>query len=276
MGQTVCERLGGTDRYRFTWVGERDFPDDNLRTLAAAGDAPDLRYQVGDALEADGTLPEQTALETGETQVVAALAEDEIVPRGVRRAAFGNGLQSCLTVPLAYRGTAYGVVSGYSGREDGFSDGERAGLETLGRVAGFAIRALRQADPLVADTLTEVTINVGDESVPLVRAAREAGYPIALDGAVPRGDGAVVCYLDTGLAGDDTGATSGEVRRYGFGTRRRAVRRRDSDRRTPDRERRESAVTGHPRRRDAGHHARRLWGDRDKCRVYRRLVPGTG
>ncbi|WP_254840132.1 bacterio-opsin activator domain-containing protein [Natronomonas marina] len=208
VGQTVCERLGGTDRYRFAWVGERDFPDDSLQTLAAAGDAPDLRDQIGDALEAEGTLPEQTALETGETQVVAAIAEDETVPRGVRRAAFGNGLQSCLAVPLAYRDTTYGVVSVYSGREDGFSDGERAGLETLGRVAGFAIRALRQEDLLVADTLTEVTIDVGDESVPLVRAAREAGCPIALEGAVPRGDGAVVCYLDTEQGGDDTGATA--------------------------------------------------------------------
>jgi hypothetical protein len=62
-------------------------------------------------------------------------------------------------------------VSVYSGREDGFSDGERAGLEALARVAGFAIRALRQEDLLVADTLTEVTIDVHDESVPFLRAA---------------------------------------------------------------------------------------------------------
>jgi len=205
VGQTVCERLGGTDRYRFAWVGERDFPDDSLRTLAAAGDAPDLRTQIGDSLESEGTFPEQTALETGETQVVATIAEDKAVPRGVRRAAFGHGLQSCLAIPLAYRGTTYGVVSVYSGREDGFSEGERAGLETLGRVAGFAIRALRQEDLLVADTLTEVTIDVRDESVPLVRAAREAECSFTLDGAVPRGDGAVVCYLDTEQADDDAG-----------------------------------------------------------------------
>lgn len=205
VGQTVCERLGGTDRYRFAWVGERDFPDESLRTLAAAGDAPDLRAQMGDALEAGGTLPEQTALETGATQVVPTIAEDETVPRDVRRAAFGHGLQSCLAVPLAYQGTTYGVVSVYSGREDGFSEAERAGLETLGRVAGFAIRALRQEDLLVADTLTEVTVDVRDESVPLVRAAREAECSLVLNGAVPRGDGAVVCYLDTEQTDHDAG-----------------------------------------------------------------------
>jgi predicted DNA binding protein len=205
VGQTVCERLGGTDRYRFAWVGERNFPDDSLQTLAAAGDAPELREQIGDVLEAEGALPEQTTLETGETQIVATIAEDETVPRGVRRAAFSHGIQSCLAVPLAYRGTTYGVVSVYSGREDGFSEGERAGLETLGRVAGFAIRALRQEDLLVADTLTEVTVDVRDESVSFVQAAREADCSFTLGGAVPRGDGAVVCYLDTEQADDDAG-----------------------------------------------------------------------
>lgn len=200
VGQTVCERLGGTDRYRFAWVGERDFPDESLRTLAAAGDAPDLRAQMGDALEAGGTLPEQTALETGATQVVPTIAEDETVPRDVRRAAFGHGLQSCLAVPLQYQGTVYGVVSVYSGEEDGFSEQERAGLETLGRVAGFAIKATRQEDLLVADTVTEVTLQLHDDSLPLVAAAADAETTLSLDGAVPQGDGPVVCYLTV----DDT------------------------------------------------------------------------
>jgi DNA-binding CsgD family transcriptional regulator len=210
VGRTVCERLGGTDLYRFAWVGERDFPDDTLQALAAAGDAPDLRDQIGDTLAEAGALPERAALETGETQLVGSIADDETVPRDVRRAAFGHGLRSCLAVPLAYRGTTYGVVSVYSGREDGFSDQERAGLETLARVAGFAIRALRQEDLLVADTLTEVTVQVRDESLPFVRAVREAGCALALDGAVPRGDGAVICYLGTGQSGDGTDGSAGD------------------------------------------------------------------
>jgi predicted DNA binding protein len=91
----------------------------------------------------------------------------------------------------------YGVVSVYSGQEDGFSEQEQVGLETLGSVAGFAIKAIRQEDLLVADTVTEVTVRIRDETVPFVRAAREAGQPISLEGAVPRGDGSVVCYLAT-------------------------------------------------------------------------------
>jgi predicted DNA binding protein/putative methionine-R-sulfoxide reductase with GAF domain len=198
VGQTICEGLSGTDRYRFSWVGDRTIPDDRLQVLAAEGSAPELLDEIEATLGDETTLPGQEALTTGDTQLVEAIAEAETIPRDIRRAAFSHGLQSCLAVPLEYQGTIYGVVSVYSGQEDGFSEQERAGLETLGSVAGFAIKAIRQEDLLVADTVTEVTISVRDESVPFVRAARDLDTQLSLDGAVPRGDGAVVCYLSMG------------------------------------------------------------------------------
>jgi len=219
VGETICERLGGTGLYRFAWVGERDFPDEKLRELAAAGDAPDLRTRIDEALGEGGTLPERAALETGEPQLVGAIADEESIPRGVRRAAFGHGVQSCYAVPLAYRGTTYGVVSVYSGREDGFSEQEQAVLETLAHVGGFAIRALRQEDLLVADTVTEVTIDVADASLPLAQAAREGDCRLSLDGAVPRGDGAVVCYLSVDGAGGDSDAAADGVAETDDGSR---------------------------------------------------------
>jgi len=215
VGRTVCEHLGGTDLYRFAWVGERDFPADRLRVLASAGGASDLPGRIDDALAGDAsapaetadggevaadgetTLPGRAAVSTGATRHVRAIAEDETIPRPVRRAAFGEGLQSCLAVPLAHQGTVYGVVSVYSGREDGFDEHERAALETLGSVAGFAIRAIRREDLLVADTVTEVTLDVDDETIPFVRATRAADCELSLEGAVPRDETAVVCYLGT-------------------------------------------------------------------------------
>jgi len=207
VGRTVCEHLGGSDPYTFAWVGDRDFPEDRLRIVATGGTAPDLRERIEANLgETDG-LPGQEAVTTGETRLVEAIATDERIPRSVRQAAFGNGLQSCLAVPFSYQGTVYGVVSVYSGREDGFSEQERVGLETLGSVAGFAIKAIRQEDLLVADTVTEVTLQVRDGTVPFVRAAREADRALSLEGAVPRGDGSVVCYLGTHDAAEDIGET---------------------------------------------------------------------
>ncbi|OLZ39276.1 bacterio-opsin activator [Natrinema saccharevitans] len=195
IARTVCEQLGGTDLYRFAWVGDRSFSEERLRVLAAAGDAADLRERIDESLEDERTVPGQAAVASGETQRHERIAEDDTVPRGIRRAAFGHGLQSCLAIPLAYQGTVYGVVTVYSGREDGFSDQERVALETLGSLAGFAIKAGQQEDLLVADTGTEVTVEVRDETVPFVDAAREADRVLSVEGAVPRGDGAVVCYL---------------------------------------------------------------------------------
>lgn len=214
VGRTMCERLGGADLYGFAWVGERDVPDDRLRSLAAAGSATDLEQHLEAAMRTETTLPEQRAVLTGETQHVEALAGDESIPEGVRKAAFGNGLQSCLAIPLAYTDTVYGVVSVYSRKEDGFSEQERVGLETLASVAGFAIRALRQEGIILADTVTEVTLAISDETLPFARAARAAETALELDGAVPRGDGAVVCYLsgeDLASGGQEALAAAGEI-----------------------------------------------------------------
>ena len=195
IAQSVCKRLGGADRYDFVWVGNREFNTDRLRVVDTAGTAPELRDRIDTALGETDSLPGQRAVDTGETQVIDAFADDASSPRGVRQAAFASGLQSCLAVPLQYQETVYGVLSVYAGQAEGFSEQERAGLETLGRVAGFAIRSIRQEDLLVADTVTEVTLSVSGESIPLDRAAAETETTFSLSGAVPRGDGPVICYV---------------------------------------------------------------------------------
>jgi len=195
IARTICERLSGTDLYAFAWVGDRDFGEDRLRMLAATETESEFPAAIGDTLDDETLLPAESALNTGETELVDRVADDRDIPRRVRRAAFGEGLQSCLAVPLAYQDTVYGVVSVYSNQEDGFSKQERESLETLGGIAGFAIKALRQEDLLVADTITEVTLDIRDNSIPFVRAAEENDSQLTMNGAVPRGDGSVICYL---------------------------------------------------------------------------------
>jgi predicted DNA binding protein len=197
VSRTLCERLGTTDLYEFTLVCERALGDDSLQVVASAGGAPETRDRVEDALDAGAPVPERATATTGNTQAVEAIPEDDSLPRPVRLAAFGRGLQSCLAVPLSYRDTVYGVLSVYSGREGGFGEGERASLETLGATAGFAINAIRQEGLLFADTVTELTLRVDDETVPLVTAARAAECDLSLTGAVPREDDTLVCYVQT-------------------------------------------------------------------------------
>jgi len=194
VSRTVCERLGTTDLYEFAWLGERDLTDGHLQVVAAAGDAPEVRAQIVDHLGTGASLPEQTAVTDEGTRVVQTIADADGIPRPIRRAAFGRGLQSCLAVPLVYRDTVYGVLGVYAAREDGFSDQERASLETLGAIAGFAINAIRQEELLFADTVTRLTLDVNDPQLPLAAAAG-ADRPVALSGVVPRDDESVVCYV---------------------------------------------------------------------------------
>lgn len=197
VSRTVCERLGRTDLYEFAWLGERDLTDGDLRLVAAAGEAPDVRQEIVAHLGAADGLPERTSVETEETQVVQTLADADSVPRPVRRAAFGRGLQSCIAVPLAYRDTVYGVLGVYAAREDGFSEQERSSLETLGSIAGFAINAIRQEELLFADTVTELTLDVRDGDVPLASAVPDDDHSVSVTGVVPRDDETVVGYART-------------------------------------------------------------------------------
>lgn len=194
VSRTVCERLGTTDLYEFAWLGERDLTDGHLRLVAAAGEAPDVREEIQEHLGHGDGLPEQTSVTAEETQVVQTIADAEEVPRAVRRAAFGRGLQSCIAVPLAYRDTVYGVLGVYAAREDGFSEQEQSSLTTLGAIAGFAINAIRQEELLFADTVTELTIDVRDGDVPLAAATRDQDHSISVTGVVPREDDTVLCY----------------------------------------------------------------------------------
>jgi len=210
--QTICERLGTTELYEFAWLGERDLTDGQLQVVAAAGEAPEFREQIGDHLGSDGGLPEQQAVTREESTVVQTIAGDDGIPREVQRAAFGQGLQSCIAVPLVYRDTVYGVLGVYAAREEGFSDQERASLETLGVISGFAINAIRQEELLFADTVTELTLDVRDESLPLVAAATDE-RSVVLTGVVPRDDDQVVCYVsvDDSAAARKTLSDHGDV-----------------------------------------------------------------
>ncbi|MFC4408178.1 bacterio-opsin activator domain-containing protein [Haloarchaeobius iranensis] len=201
VSRTICEGLGTTDLYEFAWLGERDLTDGHLQVVAAAGEAPEVRDQLVEHLGTDAGLPEQAAVRTEETQVVQTLADDDDIPRQVRRAAFGRGLQSCIVVPLAYRDTVYGVLGVYAAREDGFNEQEQASLETLGAVGGFAINAIRQEELLFADTVTELTLEVRDDDLPLASVADEE-RSVALSGAVHRDDDTVVCYVRVAGGGD--------------------------------------------------------------------------
>lgn len=195
IAETVCERLGETDIYEFAWFGERGVGGDDIAIRASAGTTGRTLEEVRANLDAAAETPEQRAVETGTPQIVQPIAQSEAVPESIQRAAFADGLQSLLAIPLTYGSSVYGVVGVYAADLDAFSEREQASFATVGEIAGFAVNAARQRSLLLSDTVVELTLQVSDHDDPLVAAAIEADAELLVEGLVPQGDEELLAYL---------------------------------------------------------------------------------
>ena len=194
VAETVCERLGETELYEFAWFGEREVGGDDVVVRASAGETGRTFERVRESL-GESTTPESRAVETGETQVVQPIAEAEAIPEPVRRAAFADGVQSLLAIPLTYGSSVYGVVGVYASDRDAFSEREASSFATVGGIAGFAVNAARNRTLLLSDTVVELTLQVSDRTDPLVAAAADVEADLAVEGLVPQDDGRLLAYL---------------------------------------------------------------------------------
>ena len=194
IAETICTRLGETDLYDFAWLGERELGTEELAVRAASGATGRTLDRIEEAVDASEPIPEARAIETGAPEIVQPVGDDDSVPEAVRRAAFADGLQSLLAVPLTYGSTAYGVVGLYTSEREAFSARERESFGTVGEMAGFAINATRHRSVLLADTVVELRLRVSDPADPLVAVAGNHDATLAVDGLVPQGE-TLLCYL---------------------------------------------------------------------------------
>ena len=193
IADTICHRLGETDIYEFAWVGERELGGDDLVIRAAAGRTGRTLDRIEASLD-DAVVPEQRAIESGESVLVQPIGDDQQVAEPIRRAAFADGLQSLLAIPLTYGSSVYGVVGVYTAEQDAFSERERSSFETVGEMAGFAINATRHRNLLLSDTVVELDLRITSTDAPVVGTASEIDGALSLDGIVPQGE-TLVCYF---------------------------------------------------------------------------------
>jgi len=195
IAETISTRLGETDIYEFAWIGERELGGEDIVVRAAAGSTGRTLDRIEESLDGEMTPPEQGVVETGEPTIIQPLGEDPAVPEPVRRAAFADGLQSLLAIPLTYGSTVHGVAGIYAADRDAFSERERASFETLGEMAGFAVNAARNRNLLLSDSIVELTIELDDPDAPLCEAASGRDASLTVDGVVPQSDDQLLCYL---------------------------------------------------------------------------------
>jgi predicted DNA binding protein len=194
IAETIGRQLGETDIYDFAWVGERGLGSDEMVVRAASGATGRTLDRIETCLDGGDAIPETRAVETGTPEIVQPIGDDESVPEAVRRAAFADGLQSVLAIPLTYGSNVYGVVGLYTSEREAFSPRERASFATVGEMAGFAVNATRNRNLLLSDTLVELRLQVTDESDPFVDVSARYDSALSVNGLVPQGED-LLCYL---------------------------------------------------------------------------------
>jgi hypothetical protein len=195
IAETVCERLGETDIYEFAWFGERKVGGDDILVRASAGTTGRTFERIREGLQGSAALPEQRAVETGTPQVAQPIADDRSIPEAVRRAAFADGIQSLLAIPLTYGSSVYGVVGVYATDRDAFSEREKSSFATVGSIAGFAVNATRNRTLLLSDTVARLTLQISDTEEPLVAAATELEATLTVEGLIQQDTEQLLGYL---------------------------------------------------------------------------------
>ena len=168
--EMVCEQLAETNGYRFAWVAE------------TTGNDLAIRAHVGiTADNVDETLADRTDLIT-----------DVIEEQTVRTMDVENA--TLLAVPLVGE-TTRGLL-GIGTLRGGVSAIERDLLGALGTQVGHALAVIEHRRRLLADTVTELTFDIGRETPFLPETAAALDCEFELIGIVPADEG-VLCYVTT-------------------------------------------------------------------------------
>ncbi|RKD97883.1 bacterio-opsin activator domain-containing protein [Halopiger aswanensis] len=224
---TTCETLVDGPAYAFAWidrptVGDRPpagqdrprkwrvssgidpadvdrlHPDEGSQR-PATGEQPAVDPPMEPAT-LDPNAPESAEGAAGEPSQVAGddgAAATVTVDTDVRADIDGTAFDGAIArVPLAYGDTVYGTLAVATERPDAFDDEERAWLETIGRLVGYVITAVRRRNLLLSDRVVEIEIACRDDRSFFVDASKQLGCRFELDSLVPVSESTHLYYLD--------------------------------------------------------------------------------
>ncbi|MFC7156444.1 PAS domain S-box protein [Halomarina halobia] len=198
--RTVCERLAGSDSYRFAWIAEADSKGRSIRPRVEAGvDGYVDGIPVSiDSDDPTGRGPIGRAVRTKEIQIVDdVFADPDFEPW--RDYAEEYGYRSVAVLPIVHEETFYGILGVYALRTDALADEEREVVSHLGEVVGHAIAAVDRKRALMGDEIVEIEFLLRNISEGTDVSTALDG-PITFDRTVPVGDGT---YLEYGTAPED-------------------------------------------------------------------------
>jgi predicted DNA binding protein len=198
MERAVCERLVGSDLYRFAWIGAPEPGGDRIvpHVSAGAGAGAEEGEPVGitDRRVDTGKGPGGRAFTTGEIQVSQDVRTDPAFAPW-RETALERDARSAVAVPLRHDDTVYGVLALFVTGPRGFTPREQQHLEILGEAVGFAIDAAKTRKLLYAEAVSELTFELSAVETALFRVSDVLDCALALDSYVESDVGDWLLYL---------------------------------------------------------------------------------
>ncbi|RQG97764.1 bacterio-opsin activator domain-containing protein [Natrarchaeobius chitinivorans] len=186
--ERVCKQLVESPSIEFAWFGTWDPAETELTPTAASETGEGYLEAVAAAGESQNLEPAITACRNGRSTVTEdAYTDPPFEPW--RAQALRRGYRSIASVPVEFKDARYGVLTAYSEDPYAFGSYTRRALENLGKCVGHAISARQKKKALITDRVTELTLRIRDESLPIVALADLLDTRISFDGIVPQSEG---------------------------------------------------------------------------------------
>lgn len=192
--RTVCEQIVTSELYRSAWIAEVETSTNSIEVGAGAGIDDEYLTALDEmplSMLGNGTV--EMALETGETHVFRQFETDEEMS-AVDVEGHDHNVEATAAIPLEYRGRIYGVLVVNGVRADVFSENALAGFESLGKLVGFAITALRNRKILISDNVVDLELTVSDPTLFYTVVTRELDCRCLFQRSVPVEGGRVLNY----------------------------------------------------------------------------------
>ena len=183
--EVVCDRLTGTGRYRFAWIGDKDRTQGQAVPRVWSGAERGYLDSVSLDMAVETPEPAVATIQSEEVTSIPNVASD-IRSAPWRSEAFSREFQSVVSVPLTYGEYSYGVLSVYAGESGHFGEMERAVFAELAEIVANAINAVETKQALLTDSVVELDFRLHDNTQGfLPRLATQIDAEIDFEGVIP-------------------------------------------------------------------------------------------
>jgi PAS domain S-box-containing protein len=170
----VCTHLSAADGIALVRLTGHDRESGQPVPRESAGSDRTTGYL--DAVSSPDEDPTEPAVRTAATgeRVYVGNTADSLHEEPWRKTALAHEIRAVLSLPLAYRDISYGTLTVYAERADFFDELSRLALLDLSNKIASVTNAVEHQHALLSETMTEVTVRLTDDRVPMYVIASRA------------------------------------------------------------------------------------------------------